>query len=58
MTTWRRSSRCEQSNCVEVAARHLDGVRVRDSERPEVNLTFGGKNWNDFVTSVKAGRLA
>ncbi len=53
---WRRSSKCEGGSCVEVA-RVEDGVLVRDSKNPDVELTFTGAEWRAFIAGVRAGEL-
>lgn len=54
-TTWRRSSRCSQSTCLEVATGGTnDDVMIRDSKAEAgPTLTFGRDTWNAFVTAVK-----
>jgi hypothetical protein len=52
---WRRSSRCEGGNCLEVAETET-GVGVRDSQRPEGPiLRFPKREWAQFVSDVKDG---
>jgi hypothetical protein len=52
---WRRSSRCSNAGCVEVAA-DVVGVHIRDSKDPDgCVLTFTRLNWNTFLADVKAG---
>lgn len=53
--TWRRSTRCEAGNCVEVAAGMVT-VAVRDSKDPDggwLKLSHGA--WSAFLAGVKAG---
>ena len=54
---WRRSSRCETGNCVEVA--FLDGEYVlRDSKQPNGPcLRFQNLEWQAFVDAVRAGEF-
>ncbi|MGA5304355.1 DUF397 domain-containing protein [Nucisporomicrobium flavum] len=56
-TRWRRSSRCADCSCVEVA--RYDGVvLVRDSKQPGVPaLAFTEQEWTDFVAGVMAGEF-
>ncbi|UQU64595.1 DUF397 domain-containing protein [Couchioplanes caeruleus] len=56
-TLWRRSSRCADCSCVEVA--RIDGVvLVRDSKQPGVPaLAFTEQEWMDFVAGVMAGEF-
>lgn len=54
---WRRSSRCEGGQCLEVAVLG-DRVAVRDSADPDgVVLTFPAGQWMTFVTAVRGGEL-
>lgn len=54
--SWRRSSRCDSSTCVEVA--RVDGaVLLRDSERPEAFLTFTPASWVVFLAAARAGEF-
>lgn len=56
-TSWRRSSRCDFGQCVEVAI--LDGVvAVRDSKDPDggqLHLSPGA--WTDFLRRVRSGEF-
>jgi hypothetical protein len=55
--TWRRSSRCASTACIEVA---LDAaiVSVRDSEHPAgARLAFPAPAWNAFLVELRQGRL-
>lgn len=50
--------RCDNSgpNCVEVAV-DADGTRiVRNSQRPEQQVTFDAQEWTAFVESVRDGQ--
>jgi hypothetical protein len=54
--TWRKSTRCESSMCVEVAS--IDGqAAMRDSTDPDVHLVFDASQWSAFLTAVKAGEF-
>jgi hypothetical protein len=55
--SWRKSTRCESSGCVEVA--EADGrVMVRDSTDPHGPvLTFSRQSWAAFVAAVRLGLL-
>lgn len=53
--TWRKSSRCGNTTCVEVASTE-DAVWIRDSKdlsRPA--LAFNHDAWADFLDGVIAG---
>jgi hypothetical protein len=54
---WRRSSRCANSGCVEVARRG-DKVVVRDSKIDDSPvLSYTSDEWGAFVAGVKAGEF-
>lgn len=54
--TFTRSSRCAYADCVEVA--HLDQVvLVRDSKNPDLHLTFTHDEWDAFVVGAKLGEF-
>jgi hypothetical protein len=54
---WRRSTRSQDTNCVEVA--HVDGqVLIRDSkDRESVMLAVSACDWTEFVAAVKDGEF-
>jgi len=53
--TWRRSTRCATSNCVEVA-RLEDHYLIRDSKNPDAAiLRFNRDEWEAFREGVTAG---
>jgi hypothetical protein len=55
--TWRKSSRCGETFCVEVAF-VSDFALIRDSKSPEKgHLAFDANVWSSFTTEVKAGRF-
>jgi hypothetical protein len=50
--TWRKSSSCESSACIEVAV-GVDRVYLRDSKDPNgAVLIFSHAEWAEFVRSV------
>ena len=52
---WRRSSRCNGGNCVEVAAQG-DVVMVRSSADPEgTTLALNCDTWREWISRVKEG---
>ena len=53
---WRKSSRCDHGQCVEVAWRE-SGVAVRDNTQPGTHLTFDGASWHDLVREIRGGRF-
>ncbi|MEV0396004.1 DUF397 domain-containing protein [Polymorphospora rubra] len=54
--SWRKSSRCESHNCVEVARRSGE-VAVRNSALPEDQVAFSAAVWQDFIAGVRAGEF-
>lgn len=54
---WRKSSRCEANNCVEVA---LGDRRagVRNSALPHDQISFSAPAWRSFIDAVRAGDFA
>jgi hypothetical protein len=50
---WRKSTRSDSTNCVEVADNLPGRVLVRDSKDPAgPSLAFGPAAWRDFVRAV------
>jgi hypothetical protein len=55
VTEWRRSSRCGDTNCVEVARTSI-GFAVRDSKNPALTpLSLSTEQWRTFVAGIHAG---
>ncbi|MGC4769000.1 DUF397 domain-containing protein [Micromonospora sp. DT44] len=56
--TFVRSNRCDVSspNCVEVAIDANLNRIVRNSQRPDEQVTFDEDEWSTFVASVQAGQ--
>jgi hypothetical protein len=53
---WRRSSKCANCECIEVARISTDRYLIRDSKRPEAEaLSFTGAEWAAFVAGIQAG---
>ena len=52
--SWRRSSRCADAACVEVAAAS-DRILLRGSEEPRVVVSLTPAEWTAFLAGVKAG---
>lgn len=51
---WRKSSRCESQQCVEVAL--LDsGIAIRDSKDPQPRLVFDSSAWRAFIVTLRTG---
>ena len=56
--SWRRSTRCDSSACVEVAAVGADRVAVRDSKDADGGyLLFPGAAWSRFLDAVRRGEF-
>ncbi|MFI5494378.1 DUF397 domain-containing protein [Actinoplanes sp. NPDC051859] len=54
---WRKSSKCANSTCVEVA-RVEDGYLIRDSKQPDLPaLSFSAIQWQDFRAGMLAGEF-
>jgi hypothetical protein len=53
---WRRSSFCDNGNCVEVF-QYPDTVAVRNNTRPERHLSFDGGSWRQLLRDICGGRL-
>jgi hypothetical protein len=53
---WRKSSRCDNDLCVEVAWRD-GGVAVRDNSQPQTHLSFDEASWHDLMREVRGGRF-
>jgi hypothetical protein len=53
---WRKSSKCDNGNCVEV--RWLDGgVAVRDNAEPDTHLSFDVASWRSLLRELRDGGL-
>lgn len=56
--TWRKSSFCKTSDCVEVTIEKSEAVRVRDSKDPRSPvLTFTASEWEAFIQGVCNGEF-
>ena len=53
---WRKSSRCDNSLCVEVALGPSE-VAVRDNALPDVHLAFDHTEWRGLLSAIRDGRL-
>lgn len=55
---WRKSSKCGNTTCVEVARVGDDTYLIRDSKRPsQPALSFTKDEWAAFVQGVQAGEF-
>lgn len=55
--TWRRSTRCGEAACVEVAvSEHSSFMRDAKLDDSPV-LTFGRESWASFLAGVRAGEF-
>lgn len=57
MATWRRSSACAHSDCVEVQFDRAV-VRVRNSHQPEQTVEFTQEEWVAFLRGAIAGEFS
>ncbi len=55
---WRKSSRCNHGECIEVASLGIQRVAVRDSKdnADGPKLVFAPAAWQSFVQDLKFGR--
>ena len=55
---WRKSSRCNHGECIEVASLGIQRVAVRDSKdnADGPKLVFAPAAWQSFVKDLKVGR--
>jgi len=54
--TFRRSSVCAESNCVEVMHNdRLGAVSIRHAAESDLVLVFSPAGWTEFLCGVKAG---
>ena len=51
---WRRSSRCSNSACLEVASAG-QRILVRDSKHPNLTVECTRADWSAFLAGIKAG---
>ncbi|MBX6355517.1 MAG: DUF397 domain-containing protein [Micromonosporaceae bacterium] len=55
---WRRSSRCDIKDCVELAVDpRRDRVYLRSSRDPQVQLELSADAWRVFCAAIVAGEL-
>lgn len=55
---WRKSSKCGNATCVEVARMDDDTYLIRDSKQPaQPALSFTKDEWVAFVAGVQAGEF-
>jgi hypothetical protein len=54
---WRRSSRCEADNCLEVSTGPLGHILVRSSKAPSAVLDLELAVWQAFTIDVREGRF-
>ena len=57
MSTWRRSSACSHSDCVEVQLDHAV-IRVRNSRRPDQAVEFTTEEWDAFLRGAIGGEFS
>lgn len=55
---WKRSSKCGNTTCVEVAEGPYGTVLIRDGKNPtQEPLVFDGKDWAAFLDEIGEGRV-
>jgi len=54
---WRKSSFCDSNGCAEVASLPEGNVMMRQSDLPELVLTFTPAEWKLFVAGVLNGEF-
>ena len=57
MSTWRKSSACGHSECVEVQFDQAV-IRVRNSQRPDQTIEFTSDEWDAFLLGAIAGEFS
>jgi hypothetical protein len=57
MSTWRRSSACAHSDCVEVQIEQAV-IRVRSSRWPDQTVEFTTDEWDAFLLGANAGEFS
>jgi hypothetical protein len=57
MSTWRRSSACAHSDCVEVQFEQAV-IRVRNSRWPDQTVEFTTDEWDAFLLGAIAGEFS
>jgi hypothetical protein len=57
MATWRKSSACGHSECVEVQFDQTV-IRVRNSRCPDQTLEFTADEWDAFLVGAVAGEFS
>ena len=53
---WRKSRRCESSQCLEVAAT-VAGAAVRNNSRPDTHLRVDRDSWRELLVGVRSGHF-
>lgn len=56
-TRWRRATRCNSAECVEVAATESDTIVVRSTGSPDNAIGFSRGEWAVFIEAVKVGEF-
>lgn len=58
MNNWKRSSRCDIGDCVEIQIdKEFGEVQVRDSKNPKVFMAFSTEEWQAFIAGAKDGEF-
>lgn len=53
---WRKSRRCESSQCLEVAVT-VAGVAVRNNSRPDTHVRVDRGSWHELLAGVRSGHF-
>jgi hypothetical protein len=54
---WRKSSRCDSGQCLEVAWPQHKLVAVRDSTLPDAYLSVDHATWISLLQAVRTGKI-
>lgn len=57
INAFKRSSKCESANCVEVALTDANWVLVRGTTDKYSLLVFTAEEWQSFIDGVKLGEF-
>lgn len=54
---WRKSSRCDSNQCLEVATSGTATVAVRSTLDPQTQLRFDPVSWQALIRDIRQGRF-
>lgn len=55
--TWKRSSKCDNVQCVEIQDLAGVAILVRNSKKQHVTIATQPESWRDFIAGVKDGEF-